>query len=44
MSAPLKIIGSIVGIVLIFAGGVDFGLTTLPGLAILAVVWGYKKS
>jgi hypothetical protein len=42
MSTFLKIAGSAVAIVLIFSGGVDFGLTTLPGLAILAVVWGIK--
>lgn len=38
----LKIFGSIVALILIFAGGVDFGLTTIPGLAMLGVIWGVK--
>jgi hypothetical protein len=42
MNTTLKIIGSLVAIVLIFSGGVDFGLTTLPGVALLAVIWGFK--
>lgn len=42
MNTALKIFGSIIAVILIFAGGVDFGLTTLPGLAMLAVIWGYK--
>ncbi len=42
MSTFAKIIGSVVAIVLIFSGGVDFGLTTIPGLALLAVIWGFK--
>ncbi len=42
MSTFLKIIGSAVALVLVFSGGVDFGLTTIPGLAMLAVIWGFK--
>ena len=42
MSTTLKIIGSLVAIVLIFSGGVDFGLTTIPGVAMLAVIWGFN--
>ena len=42
MSTFLKVVGSIVAIILIFSGGVDFGLTTLPGLAMLALIWGFK--
>ena len=42
MSTTLKLIGSAVALVLIFAGGVDFGLTTIPGIALLAVIWGFK--
>lgn len=42
MNTFLRIVGTIVALVLIFAGGVDFYVTTLPGLALLAVIWGFK--
>jgi hypothetical protein len=42
MSTAVKIFGSIVALILIFAGGVDFYLTTFPGLAMLAYIWGFK--
>jgi len=42
MSVPLKIFGSVVALILIFAGGVDFGLTTIPGLMMLAAILGFK--
>lgn len=42
MHPVLQVIGSIVALILIFSGGVDFGATTVPGLALLAVIWGLK--
>jgi len=42
MSTFTKLIGSGIALVLIFAGGVDFGLTTIPGIAMLAFIWGFK--
>lgn len=42
MSPGLKIFGSVVAVILIFAGGVDFGLTTFPGVAMLAAIWGFN--
>ena len=41
-STGVKIFLTIVGLVLVFAGGVDLGLTTVPGLAIIAATWGIK--
>lgn len=41
-SLAAKLIGSVVALVLIFAGGVDFSLTTWPGIAMLAFIWGFK--
>jgi len=38
----VKIFLTVVGLILVFAGGVDFGLTTIPGLAIIAATWGIK--
>lgn len=43
MSTFVKIAGSIVALILIFSGGVDFGLTTIPGVAMLAVIWNFKS-
>jgi len=42
VSEPIKIFLTIVALVLIFSGGVDLGLTTIPGVAILVAVWGLK--
>ena len=42
MSTGIKIFLTIVALVLIFSGGVDFGLTTIPGVALLVLVWGIK--
>ena len=42
MKTAIKIFLTVVGLVLVFAGGVDFGLTTIPGLAIIAATWGIK--
>ena len=42
MSTFMKLAGSVVALILIFSGGVDFGLTTIPGVALLAVIWGFK--
>jgi len=42
MHIALKLGGSVVALILIFSGGVDFGLTTIPGLAMLAYIWGFK--
>jgi hypothetical protein len=42
MSTFTKIIGTIVALVLIFAGIADFGVTLFPGLAMLAAIWGFK--
>jgi hypothetical protein len=42
MKTSIKIFLTIVGLILVFAGGVDFGLTTIPGLAIIAATWGIK--
>jgi hypothetical protein len=36
----LKILLTGVGLILVFSGGVDFGLTTVPGVALIAVAWG----
>lgn len=40
MHTAIKIFLTFIGLVLVFAGGVDFGLTTIPGLAIIGAVWG----
>lgn len=42
MSTFLKIFGTGVALILIFSGGVDFGLTTIPGVALLVAIWGLK--
>ena len=42
MSTFFKIFGTLIALVLIFSGGVDFGLTTVPGVLMLAVIWGFK--
>lgn len=42
MGTTAKVFLSIVALVLIFSGGLDFGLTTIPGIALLAGVWGIK--
>jgi hypothetical protein len=41
-STGVKIFLTVVGLVLVFAGGVDLGITTVPGLAIIAGTWGIK--
>jgi hypothetical protein len=35
-----KIILTGVALLLIFSGGLDFGLTTIPGIGLLTAVWG----
>jgi hypothetical protein len=42
MSTFLKLILTGVAMVLILAGGVDFGITTIPGIAMLAWIWGFN--
>jgi hypothetical protein len=42
MKTFTKLFLTVVGLVLVFSGGVDFGLTTLPGLALIAATWGVK--
>jgi hypothetical protein len=42
MKTFIKIFLTGVGLILVFAGGVDFGLTTIPGLAIIGATWGLK--
>ncbi|MGB7767436.1 MAG: hypothetical protein WBN22_01085 [Verrucomicrobiia bacterium] len=44
MSTWLKLLLTAVALVLIFAGGIDFGLTTIPGIAMLAFIWGFDPS
>lgn len=39
----LKLFLTGVALFLIVSGGVDFGLTTVPGVALLAYVWGFDK-
>ncbi len=40
MKLWLKLLLTGIGLVLVFSGGVDFGLTTVPGVALIAVAWG----
>ncbi len=42
MSTLLKLVLTGVGLVLVFAGGVDFGVTTVAGVALIAAVWELK--
>lgn len=42
MALLTKLLLTAVALVLVFAGGVDFGLTTVPGIALLAFVWGFN--
>ena len=42
MTTFLKVFGTIIGVILIFSGGVDFGLTTVPGIALVLGIWGIK--
>ena len=42
MSTFTKIFGTVVALILILAGGADGGLTSIPGLAMLAFIWGFK--
>lgn len=39
MKLWLKLLLTGIGLVLVFSGGVDFGLTTVPGVALIAVAW-----
>jgi hypothetical protein len=42
MKTSIKIFLTVVGLILVFSGGADFGLTTIPGLAIIGATWGIK--
>jgi hypothetical protein len=42
MSTALKIFLTVIALMLIFSGGVDFMVTTIPGVALLAFAWGLK--
>jgi hypothetical protein len=42
MQSTIKIFGTVIALILIFSGGVDFMITTVPGVALLAVIWGLK--
>ena len=42
MQTAVKIFLTIVGLILVFAGGVDFGTTTIPGIAIIGFTWGIR--
>jgi hypothetical protein len=42
MNTFVKLLGTAVGLILVFAGGVDFGLTTVPGIALIMGVWAIK--
>jgi hypothetical protein len=44
MSIPLKIFLTVIAMILIFAGGVDFGTTTVPGIAMLGYIWGFSPT
>lgn len=44
MNTFTKLILTGVAIFLIVAGGVDFGLTTVPGIALLGYVWGFSPT
>jgi hypothetical protein len=44
MSDTFKLIGTAVALVLIFSGGVTFMATTVPGVAMLAYIWGFGSS
>ena len=42
MKEATKIFLTIIGLILILAGGVDFMVTTIPGVALIVAVWGLK--
>lgn len=44
MKLWVKLMLTGISLILIFSGGVDFGLTTLPGIAIFLWVWGIEVS
>ena len=44
MNIFTKLFLTVVAFALILLGGVDFGLTTIPGIALLAYVWGFNPS
>jgi len=44
MKLWLKLLLTGVALVLVFAGGVDFGTTTVPGVAMLGWIWGFTKT
>lgn len=44
MKTPIKLVLTGVALFLVVSGGVDFGLTTVPGIALLAYVWGFSAS
>ena len=44
MNIVLKLFLTGVALVLVFSGGVDFGLTTIPGVDMLAWIWGFSKA
>jgi len=42
MTTPVKLLLTGLGIFLIMSGGVDFLITTVPGIALIAYAWGLK--
>jgi multisubunit Na+/H+ antiporter MnhC subunit len=44
MKIGLKLLLTAVALVLVFAGGVDFGTTTIPGIAMLGYIWGFSPT
>jgi hypothetical protein len=44
MKLWLKLLLTGIALVLVFAGGVDFGTTTIPGVAMLAWIWGFSPT
>lgn len=42
MSTLAKIIGTVVAIILICLSPEDLGVTLIPGLSLLAAIWGIK--
>ena len=44
MNIFLKLLLTGIALVLVFSGGVDFGLTTIPGVAMLAWIWGFSPT
>ena len=40
MKTRTKFILTVVAVLLMLSGGLDFGLTTVPGVALLLSIWG----